>query len=316
LSDVIDNYERGKSFKYNRQLADAKKYWKLFVECVGVENIDDIDTTHLQRFNKAVGKFTEARTRKNVVMTVQSILKYAGDIFKNHRPIIANLKIEIRRICKWGKLKKSNPRPWKIPDYHAMLAECEKDKDPMWYAILIASLNLGLHPGEMADLLIAEFDLVELTFTSNRTKTGESRVATVWQRTADAIRAYMATDHFKQNKSPLLFTTTQPDRQGRVNQPFKIWKINTKIRRLRKNAKLGDDVVFDGIRDLFRTSAGATNAIAIRWAMGHAGGQDDLYSFRDPAETAEMMAKVEQKVFGQTERQRGQSKQKPRRKAS
>jgi len=304
LKNVIANYERGKTFKHNRQMADAKRWWKLFVESVGVEYVDDIDTTHLQVFNKAVRNAGSPRTQKNILLSVQSILKYAGDIFRSHRPKITDLKLEIRRICSWQTINQSNPKPMKKADYHALLEQCRKDKDLMWYAILIVSLNLGLHPSEMAELQVAEFDFDELVFTSNRTKTGVSRVGTIWKRTAEAIREYMTTDHFKNNRTSLLFTTDHPDKNGQVNQPFKINRITAKIRRLRKNAKLGNDVVFDGIRDLFRTSAGATNAIAIRWAMGHAGGQDDLYPFRDPAETAEMMAKVEQKVFGQPKKAR------------
>ena len=196
------------------------------------------------------------------------------------------------------------PRPMKKDAYLRLLQQCEEEGDLMWTAILIVSLNLALHPSEMAALKTSEFDLLELVFGSNRTKTGVSRVATLWRRTVKAIKAYMETNHYKSNKSPLLFTTTKPDTLGRINCQLKIARITAKMRRLRKDAGLGDDVVFDGIRDLFRTSAGAENIVAIRWAMGHTMGDDDSYAFRDPKETASIMRKVEKVVFGSATRNR------------
>ncbi len=305
MQDIINNYAKGKTFKHNRQLADAKSAWKLFADSVNVPNLDDIDPTHLQRFHKAVRAAGKPRTQKNIVLSVQSILKYAADIFRNHRPLIEDVKLEIRRICSWETQTQPNPKPMKKDAYHGLLQLCQDEGDVMWFAILITSLNLGLHPSEMAELKTDEFDFDELTFTSNRTKTGVSRVATIWQRTADAIRAYMETDHFKANASPLLFTTTQPNRQGKVNQPLKIERITAKIRRLRKSAELGNNVVFDGIRDLFRTSAGVANIVAIKWTMGQSMGEDDKYGFRDPKETADVMAKVERVVFDKLKRKRG-----------
>ncbi len=237
-----------------------------FAEAVGVNVIDDIDSTHLQRFNKAVREAGEPRTQKNVILTTQSILKYGADIFRHHRVLIEDLRSEIRRICSWETQKQPSPRPMKKAAYLRLLEQCEANEDLMWKAILIVSLNLALHPSEMAALETSEFDLQDLVFQSHRTKTGVTRVAAVWQRTADAIKAYMATPHFKTNQSPLLFTTTKTDQKGRLNRPLKIGKITDKIRRLRKAAGLDGSVVFDGIRDLFRTSAGAENIVAIKWA--------------------------------------------------
>jgi|CXWL01.1.fsa_nt_gi integrase len=302
LQDVIDNYIRGKSFKYKRQYRDATRCWTLFTDSVGVHVADEIDSTHLQRFHKALRNAGEPRTQKNILLIVQSILKYGADIFKNHRALLGNLKLEIRRICSWETQKHPTPKPMKKASYLQLLKQCEDDGDLMWKAIFITSLNLGLHPTEMADLDTSEFDLEELVFTSNRTKTGVARVATLWRRTVNVLRAYMKTAHFKSNKSPLLFTTANPDKKGRINCPLKVGMINDKIRKIRKVAGLDHHVVFDGIRDLFRTSAGAENIVAIRWAMGHTMGEDDTYAFRDPKETGAVMAKVEKAVFGGPEK--------------
>ena len=168
----------------------------------------------------------------------------------------------------------------------------------MWKAILIVSLNLACtrprwQPWRRRSLIYRTW-----SFRAIEPKPALREFAAVWQRTADAIKAYMATPHFKTNQSPLLFTTTKTDQKGRLNRPLKIGKITDKIRRLRKAAGLDGSVVFDGIRDLFRTSAGAENIVAIKWAMGHTLGEDDTYAFRDPKETAGVMRKVEMAVFG------------------
>lgn len=289
LQKILDNYIDGKIFKHNRQYGDAKRCWGLFVDAVKTTNLDDIDATHLQRFNRAISKAGESRTQKNILVTIQSILNYAANSFKHHRQMILDAKVEIKNICSFDTQKQPNPKPMKKAAYHALLKQCKDD--PMWTAILLTSLNLALHPGEMADLETAEFDLDELVFTSNRTKTGVSRVGTVWKRTAKAIKAYKKTEHFKSNPTPLLFT-------NRNHKKIIIQRINEKMSRLRNNAELGSDVVFDGMRDLFRTSAGAANYVAIKWTMGHSLGEDDKYGFRDPKETAEVMAKVEKAVFG------------------
>jgi integrase len=91
--------------------------------------------------------------------------------------------------------------------------------------------------------------------------------------------------------TPYLF----PNAEG---QHLKIRSVTRKIRRLRKKAGLDTSVTFDRIRDLFRRAAGTENFVAIKWAMGHSLGIDDVYGFRDARETEATMAKVESYVFG------------------
>jgi len=285
LQTIIDEYINGKVFKYQRQYDDAKVIWDEFAKAVGVDTVDDIQPANLTNYNKVLRSY-KPRTQKNRRDTVSAILNYAALLHRPHRDTIAALKVDIKGVVKTAKKSAPQPKPWKPAEYHAMLDACKDD--PMWHAILLVSINLGLHGTEMCDLRKEEFDLDNNAFRSTRTKTGVARVAYLWDRTVTAIRKWIATPEYAAIETPLLFYNGT----GALN----IRKVNAKIRTIRNAAKV--NVVFDGIRDLTRTSAGAENLVAIKWIMGHTlPGEDDTYAFRDAKETKSVLQKVERAVF-------------------
>jgi len=291
LESVIQNYVVNKSLKHARQYADLKRSWQIFADTVGVRTLEEIDVPNVQAFAQAVAASGKARTQKNNVLHVQTILKYAADVYKDHRERINDLKADIRRLCSPPKIKtKRQPKPMKSPDFLALLDHCTKNEEKKWTALLLVALNFAMHGAEVTEVESSDFDFGEGSFGNKRTKTGVPRVGMIWKRTTKAIQAYRQSDEYQHHES-LLFT----DAKGK---PITIYAINRKIRQIRKDENLGNSVVFDGIRDLTRTKAGAESRIAIAWLMGHTLGEDDQYAHRDPHETAKVLAKVERAVFG------------------
>ncbi len=286
LEVIIKEYINGKVFKYQRQYDDAETAWGLFSDSVGVENLEDIDPTHLSKYHKSLRTLPTPRTQENHFKTVNGILNYASALHKTKRQVITDLKHDLKGLVKPEQKSEPQPNPWKVEEYHSMVNLV--NEDPLWNAIFVTTLNLGLHGGEMCDLLLSEFDLESNSFRSTRTKTGVARVAYLWSRTVDSIRQWMDTELYQRKAKDRLFF----DEYGNYN----IRRVNAKIRKLRKD--VGLKVVFDGIRDLTRTAAGAENVVAIRWIMGHTMGVDDNYAFREAAETKSVLEKVEQVVFG------------------
>ena len=130
LDSVVENYVANKSFKHARQYADLQRSWQLFANAVGVRTLEEIDVPNVQAFARAVYKSGQERTQKTNILHVQSILKYAADVFKDHRERIIDLKADIRRLCAPPKIKtKRQPTPMKSADYRAMLDHCKKHKE-------------------------------------------------------------------------------------------------------------------------------------------------------------------------------------------
>lgn len=100
-------------------------------------------------------------------------------------------KAELRRvldlcmILKWPE-EVSDPAPIAPADFEKLLAVAKTREK----AILLLGMNACMHSGETA-VLKADIDLDERTLSIRRSKTSRPRVAWLWQRTVDAIRAYL-----------------------------------------------------------------------------------------------------------------------------
>jgi hypothetical protein len=130
LESVVENYVANKPLKHARQYADLQRSWQLFADATSVRTLEEIVVPSVQAFARAVSKSGKARTQKNNVLHVQSILKYATDVFKDHGERINDLKADIRRLCSPPKIKtKRQPKPMKSSDFLAMLDHCKKNKD-------------------------------------------------------------------------------------------------------------------------------------------------------------------------------------------
>lgn len=205
LAEIREAYLTQKSFKYARQKYDAQSAWDRFAKTVGCATIDQITPTDIARYHKSIsGKGYAARTVKNLIRTIQAFLNHAAAIHKPHRPQLLELKQDIRTICRIPKQKEPSPKPMDKDDYLTLLGAVKRDKK--WYAMLLTALNLALHGTELAEVQTSEINLRAGEFSTHRTKTGVARVAKLWDRTVEAIKAYQATDHFKKNRTKLLFT--------------------------------------------------------------------------------------------------------------
>ncbi len=285
LALIIKQYIANKTFKQPRQYHDAEMAWGEFVNSVGVENLDDVTVVGIQAYNKHLQTKPATRTRENLLLTVQGILKYGRVVFESHRAAIEQVKIKLNELCDTGIPKEPNPQPMKVKHYLALLDKSKGSK--MWTALLHAALNFALHPTESAELLLSDLDFDEMSQVAYRGKTSILRVAAMWPRTATALRAYLDSDEYHQG-SEYLFN----DPEGRS---LNVARIGAYLRRIREDSS----VVFDGIRDLCRTKMGTENGVAIAWVMGQRRGEDDKYAGKSADETRKALAKVENAVFGE-----------------
>ncbi len=108
LQEIIDRYLSDKTFGTTKQPTDAKGTWKLFMNTVVVDNLEDVENVKLQAYKKVIEGRYALRTQKNHYKIVQGILSHAYAIYPEHRTKINNLKLEIRLNCQNWSLDKKN----------------------------------------------------------------------------------------------------------------------------------------------------------------------------------------------------------------
>ena len=108
-----------------------------------------------------------------------------------------------------------------------------------------------------------------------RGKTGVPRVAVLWRRTVEAIKAYQAE---ARHESSYLFV-------GRTGQPYDGNHVGRNFRRIRSEAGVPDDVEFAHIRDGAYSAAFNADGVEEKHAKvlaGHRSGMSDAYVKRNP----------------------------------
>jgi integrase len=161
-----------------------------------------------------------------------------------------------------------NPSPIEPKHFRALLAQASiRDK-----AIMLLGLNGLMHGGEAPSTLVADINWQDGTLRARRTKVRKPRVAVLWQRTLDAIKAYQQAHP---HQSEYLFVANN-------GKPMTSECFRQRVVEYRRRAKLPKHVTFEGVRDAGYGMAEETDRERAKWIAGHSTGMKDKYILRLP----------------------------------
>ena len=194
-------FEGGREFNDPREKGWSFTVWQRFCKAVKpATTIEDVKPQHLRRFEQTIRtakyrcKKTKRmrpyaeKTKSQMYNKIGSILREAWFLHEPHRAEIQRLRVEFRNVCKNGHNDEENSRPMSVEDFHTIYKAANNE---LWRALLLAMLNLAIHPNEATHVEKSKFDLRRKTYADKRKKKGKyGRVAMLWPETVAAIKAY------------------------------------------------------------------------------------------------------------------------------
>jgi len=286
-----DYLDRKQNPLNSRYLRDARIFWEEFTKVVAMEKVAELNAEHFKRYREHVyqnGKKHSPSYANNRFGLVTSVLNYALADGRDTSSIQNALMLckMLRRIKRNGG--GLNPTPISRENFHKMLSIA----DERYTAILLLSLNAAYYPIDVCSVTKSSVNLRRKTLVERRTKTGVPRIAVLWNRTCDAIRAYQK-NH--KHDSELLFL----GQSGREYSPSQVARL---FRKLRKEAGIPESVQFADIWDGAQTSAIEHGADLLQTEMllGHkCKGISDNYLQRKPSMVSDACQAIEHFYFGE-----------------
>lgn len=286
--------ETGQAGYDTKELRKSWNYWQEFCKAVGVANVHEITREAIVKYRELVyalqdGKIS-ARTIFNRYNHISSILNNARDRRENHTETIDKLRDGFQVICrkKRPKVETGIPTPIDSEDFSAMLSTVTEDAK--WRAIILLSMNCGLHPGECTGLNLEDLDLRKRHLWDNRNKTQEQRCSMLWDETVEAVEAYL--QEFKPD-GRYLFLNKDGERHNsdQFGKEFKRTVLNpARIKR----------VTFEWFRDSGTNAASkrGVDTDKVRMWLGHRRGELDKYDPRHPSKTQPVVDAIYAEYFG------------------
>ena len=274
-----------------RYQKEAARYWREFRNSTKVKTVSELTADHFRRYRDAVykkGKRHAPSWTNNRFTVVTSVLRYAltegNDIENLQRAVTYS------RMLRKKKKASTNPKPIKRKYFEQLLEAA----DTKWRAILLLSLNAAFYPVDAATVKKSDIDIRRKTLRNERTKTGVPRIAALWDRTIEAIQAYLKEEP---HKSAYIFVADE-------GQPYTSKHLARVFReKVRAAAKVPDTVSFDMLRDGAQTAAieGGAEEQHAEMLLGHrAGGTKDNYTKRKPSMVRDACQAIEKHYFGRT----------------
>ena len=269
---------------------DQRRYWKEFTLVVAVRSIREITAEHIEEFHDHV--WSEAEEQGWSASSVKHRLDCPRTFFRaalRKGRGVEQLRrvIDLTAMFEMPQKSDPDPRPLSRDEVDRLLEAATKK----WKAVILLSLNGALYPDEVAVIRKKEVDLSNRTYVGRRPKTGVLRTAVLWPRTVTAIRDYLAEEP---HDGDTLFVSA-------IGQAYSANHVGRNFRRLRRAAKLGDDVNFACIRDSAYTRAveGGVGVDQAKLVAGHSvPGISDAYIKRNPQMVADACLAIERYYFG------------------
>jgi integrase len=295
VSDLYFNKRKKKITKNTRR--DNERYWKEFVDLIGVERITEITAEHIRNYHDTIYDQYERHDRSPDFVShkfgaVKTILnnatKHGRDLDELHRVLT------ICRMLQPPDKDDENPQPIERKHYHKLLKAADSLSDCRAKAILLVMLNACMKPEAVRTLWKDEVDLAKGTLVTRRKKKGKViRAAVLWKRTIQAIRKYQK-EHA--HEAETLFANDNGDTFGGSSQAIR--KIFNK---LRDKAGLPNTVKAEHVRDGAYTAASADEKEEdlgkSRILAGHDVGISDKYIRRHPEIVTGVCRQVEKAYF-------------------
>lgn len=264
----------------------VKQFWSDFVKRVEVATVRDLNQQIITRYGDWVlDNATSPSWAMHRFAAVKTVLNFA----KSRGIAVTELQtvIDYCAVLVPPKKAKVDPHPISVKDFQALY----NASDDLWQALLVTSLNFCMYLSEVVELKWDQIDRERKTFVGSRRKTGIVRVATVWDRTIEALDKLP-------RKGPFIFV-------NREGNHYEASTLRESFRDVRTKAGLGAEVKFNWIRDGSYSAAVegcpaeagkviATNAMLL---AGHRTGMPDHYVQRNPRMVKSACDAVEQYYF-------------------
>ena len=284
LREVGDLYFTKKVLSPNWR-GKSTAFWDEFLRFVEVTKLREMTQEHIVGYGDmvceaAVGgarKPTFTRQRFDAVKTILNYPPKRGKWAEDCKRAYALCSVLMK-----PSSSKPDPHPIDRDEFHKLLNAA----DSQMKALLLTSLNCCMYASEVAALDWSEIDAADGTVVTSREKTGVVRVAVLWARTIEAIRALprQADSVFVTNGTKTRFAYQT------------LWKLFSK---LRDSAGL-THVQFCHIRDGAYTAACEGEGVQEHHAemlAGHQTGEKDRYVKRRPKLVSSACAAVERAYF-------------------
>ena len=289
LPDIGVLYRDKRKTISNEWKRKTRLFWHEFCDTVKVKTVRDLTPDHIDAYyNKAYDEYAQHGRSPTYVahrfQCIKSIFRHAMTKGRDQEQLrrVLDLCAMLIPPDKAGH----NPRPISREHFAALLSV----SDNKWRAIFLLSLNAALYPSEVAVVERSHIDLDAATLVMDRPKTGVPRIAVLWERTVNAIRAYQA--EYRHDSAYVFVSAT--------GLPYNANHMSRNFRRRRAAAGLPDTVKFDNIRDGAYTAGyrGRKDLDAAKMLAGHRVGTPDFYLKRDPSLVADACEAIEHAYFG------------------
>lgn len=289
LSQIGEMYRNKRKKLSESWKRKVKLFWDEFVAIVHVETVRDVTADHIDAYYNAVYDHHSERGQSPTYVghrfqCVKSVLRHAMTKGKDQAQL--RRVLDLCAMLVPPEKRGTDPHPIAPKDFLKLLSK----SDAKWKAVFLLSLNAALYPSEVAAVRKSHVDLRDRTLVMDRGKTGVPRIAVLWRRTVDAIRAYQA-EHPHHSKYLFVSATGAPYNANHMGRNF---------RKRRADAHLPETVEFAHIRDGAYTAAveGGADVNDAKMLAGHRVGIADHYLKRNPKMVADACKTIEKAYFG------------------
>lgn len=291
LEHICDLYAKKRKRPQKDELRKAKRYWDAFRRVTGARAVSDVEPDGVERWADECWAPYEAggspKTVRHKVEYVIRLLRYAYRMGVDKRRCDALLG-EIAKV-ELPDSEIGDPHPIAVEHFHAALEAA----DTKWRAILLTSLNCCFYGVDVRTLpkKAIEFDRSVIVF--DRGKKMQPRVAVLWDRTTEALRAYLEAEPHEQD---VVFIT-------QYGGPYTGQGLRNAWRYLRAKVGLPADVELAHIRDGAYTNAiaGGADVLHAQILAGHKSGIKDSYIKRNPRMVQDACRAIELHYFGESD---------------
>lgn len=252
LTDLMEVYA-GKPGITSEEIARCRRFWKEFVEIVGIQTLRELEHEHVEKYEAAItDKDLAAKSIKHRYTRVRTVIAYAMRRGKGQEDCrraldkLAMLEVE--------DVNTLNPNPIKPADFWKVHAAAGKAGDTAFAALMLFALNAALYPSEVGAVRWEDVDLGRAEFSTRRNKTKVPRVATLWPETIDALKA------MPRDRATIFNTKVQQYSRMSIHRD---WTVH------RTEAKVKDGITFGMIRDAAFTIGCQESLDQARVLAGH-----------------------------------------------
>lgn len=286
LSPSLDNigklyFDKAGITEHERR--KSRLFWDEFKKMVGIETVRELSADRVAEYHDAIRNADQSQTYvKHRFGKIKTILRFAQT--RGAEPVEIERALSLCKILQPPRATAADPHPISRDDFEKLLAAASEK----WTAAILCALNFCMYAKEVAMIEKHDLDLKERTLVTHRGKTGVTRVAVLWPRTAKAIRKISL-----QDSSYLLVSST--------GAPYHSDHVRRNFDRLRKKAGVADSVKFEDLRDGAYTTAVQGKGVEfemVRILAGHRTGMSGHYIKRNPKLVAAACRAVEKSYFG------------------